>query len=514
MARVCPECGARFADEITTCPVEGSPTLLVQQDDLIGQTIDGRFKIIDLLGMGGMGAVYRAYQLSMDRHVALKVLRRDLAGDEQAVRRFFREARAVSKLASPHTITVFDFGQSSGGLLYIAMELLTGRSLRRVRDDDPRPMDAARAVRVVDQILDSLVEAHEVGVLHRDLKPDNVFVLEGRGSDDFVKVLDFGIAKVQGAGEGTSLTGTGMAFGTPTYMSPEQAQAKEVDARSDLYSVGVMLFELLAGKPPFEGDTPLALILKKVQEAPPSVYHVNPAVTVSGRMNDALSRLLATSVETRPASATEAKALLAWAMGDPDGARVPVGDVVVDRGSTLRVEAMRPVPGAGGPVAREVREPTGPTRVETGVTREPPLRRRARWVWIVGIALALILGAAGVLAMGGGTPVQPATATVDAAVQVAAPIPPEPPPPQPSTIPAAAATTAAAVAPAPAVLNAPAIEPPVAARRPEGTARRVPREAGGAKKPPEETAPAWMQKLKSGEGSVSGGLKLKRPGEE
>lgn len=378
MPRICPICNARFENNVERCPKDGSPTFLVRrEEDLVGTTIDGRFTLVELLGLGGMGAVYRAHQHSMDRDVALKLMRPETAGDEAAVKRFFREARAASKLNNPHTITVFDFGQTQEGMLYLAMELLRGRSLAKALRDLGGPMEPARAIRIVDQILDSLDEAHANGILHRDLKPDNIFLLDTRGGEDFVKVLDFGIAKVREPG-GQSLTATGMAFGTPTYMSPEQAQAKELDARSDLYAVGVILFEMLAGKPPFEAETPLALALKKVQERAPTVYHVNPDVRIPESLERLLARLLDSNVEARPKTASEVRALLAEAAKDQSA--IPMPSVVVRNRTT---EVIRPAKEPQGHAA-SVHEPT-PYREMPAL---PEKRRRQFPLWI-GVLAAL-----------------------------------------------------------------------------------------------------------------------------
>ena len=223
-----------------------------------GVVVDGRFAVKGLLGIGGTSAVYIAEQTSMGREVALKILRSELITREQATDRFVREVRAISRLSSPHTVSVYDVGRTPEGLLFIAMELLRGRSLFQVMSDEPGPMSPWRAVQIVDQVLESLAEAHASGVLHRDLKPENIFVIEGTAAKEFAKVLDFGIAQL-GDEAAVETQPRGMVVGTPRYMSPEQMSGKPLDARSDLYSLATVLFEMLSGHPPFEAATPLAL---------------------------------------------------------------------------------------------------------------------------------------------------------------------------------------------------------------------------------------------------------------
>lgn len=278
-----------------------------------GVVVDGRFAIKGLLGIGGTSAVYVAEQTSMGRDCALKVLRSELISREQATDRFVREVRAISRLASPHTVSVYDVGRTPEGLLFIAMELLRGRSLFQVMTDEPGPMVLWRAVHLVDQILESLAEAHASGVLHRDLKPENIFIIESTTSKEFAKVLDFGIAQL---GDETDLQANprGMVVGTPRYMSPEQMSGKALDARSDLYSLATMLFELLSGQPPFEAPTALDLALAKINRVAPTLKAANPAVEVPDEVEMFLARALARDPADRYPTATEFRNLLALAV--------------------------------------------------------------------------------------------------------------------------------------------------------------------------------------------------------
>jgi serine/threonine-protein kinase len=306
MPRICPACGQKYDEKVQVCPKDQCPTVFVSAEEaLVGKVIDGRFTLRALLGVGGMGAVYKAHQHSMDREVALKVLRPDLARSEQEVLRFFREARAASKLSHPNIITVFDFGQSEDGLLYMVMELLQGKPLSRILlEEGAFPWE--RATNIIFQTLDALAHAHSQGILHRDLKPDNIFLVQGEGRKDLVKVLDFGIAKVMGA-QTQTLTGEGMVVGTPAYMSPEQAMGEELDQRSDLYSLGTIFFETLTGKKPFEAESPIGVLYKKVHEEPPKIKDVAPGVHIPPAIEDIIREMLRPRPGMRPKSAIEVK---------------------------------------------------------------------------------------------------------------------------------------------------------------------------------------------------------------
>jgi serine/threonine-protein kinase len=221
------------------------------QESLVGTTIAGKYFVHQLLGRGGMGNVYKATLLGPDRPIALKLLAKASRSDPTLARRFEREATAASRLHHPNAIEVVDFGESNDGSLYLAMEFVPGRTLAQVISENA-PLPAARAVHLLAQVLEALGDAHANGVIHRDLKPANVMIDPLRNAAGFVKVLDFGIATLADADAEARLTGRDVVYGTPAYMSPEQIRGEPLDARSDLYSAGVMLFEMLSGVLPFE----------------------------------------------------------------------------------------------------------------------------------------------------------------------------------------------------------------------------------------------------------------------
>ena len=264
-----------------------------RKDKLLGELLGGRFLVLKKIGAGGMGAVYRARQEGMDRDVAVKVLLGDLTENDTVLRRFTLEALAVSRLKHPNTIQIFDYGTTPQGNPYIAMEMLEGSTLHDVLRKE-RPLPIRRALRIMAQVAASLGEAHGKGIVHRDLKPENIFLIEVSGNADFVKVLDFGVAKMADSkDEKGTLTQAGSIFGTPRYMSPEQCSAQPVDHRSDLYALGVILFEMVTGLPPFNSDQPLSLLLAHVNEQPPQPS----SVELKGKDGLPLTQVIPAEVE-------------------------------------------------------------------------------------------------------------------------------------------------------------------------------------------------------------------------
>ena len=283
---------------------------------LIGRTIAGKFVVEELLGAGAMGAVYRARQSALEKTVAIKVLHGDLAHDATFAARFHREAKAASRLNHPNSMQVVDFGTEPDGLLYIAMEYLDGRSLHHVLREE-WPLASARIADILMQALAALAVAHDMGVVHRDLKPENVMVLRGTDDDgrpkDLVKVCDFGIAKItdsrsyRGERESSApVTSAGFLVGTPEYMSPEQGRGERLDARSDLYSIGVVLFEMLTRRVPFEAENAIGVVLRHITEAPLRPSDLAPSVDL--RLEAVCLRALRKAPSERYASAREMRA--------------------------------------------------------------------------------------------------------------------------------------------------------------------------------------------------------------
>ncbi|HEX7843628.1 MAG TPA: protein kinase, partial [Kofleriaceae bacterium] len=247
----------------------------MNQDPFVGSVIDGRYEILTRIGEGGMGVVYKARQTPLDRVIAVKMLNAQMAGDPTWVQRFYNEAKACSRLQHPNTIRMFDFGQTKDGRLFMTMEFLDGMSLREALSKGP--LAPHRVVKVLIQCCASLAEAHSIGIIHRDIKPDNVFLLNMAGSPDFVKLLDFSVAKLL---EGDRMkTQAGVVFGTPQYMSPEQGRGLPLDARSDLYALGILAFEMLTGNVPFNDENPMTVIQMHLHAGiPPLPASIPPSV--------------------------------------------------------------------------------------------------------------------------------------------------------------------------------------------------------------------------------------------
>jgi hypothetical protein len=403
-ATYCPFCGA------------AAPHGEVSGDPFVGRTVANKYQLHEVIGRGGMGVVYGATHLALDRPVAIKMLNRALLADPTVVARFHREARAASRLNHPNSISIIDFGQTDDGTLFMVLEYLPGRTLAKLIADE-FPLPARRVVKIGSQILAALTEAHALGILHCDIKPENVMLETRHDETDVVKVLDFGIAKLRDGQGGTKLTREGMTCGTPGYASPEQARGEELDARSDLYSVGVVLYELVAGKLPYEASTPAGLVAKMLVEPPVPLRRRRPDLAVPQDLERVIMRALATDRLERFASAESFRRDLC-SCGEEGVCAVPLprsqGTAVV----SVEPAAGRATPRSGQPRAtplapragERATDPPRPTPRHRAASPAPPppARETARALAVIlgSVACALLLGVSvwyGLSWMGGST---------------------------------------------------------------------------------------------------------------
>ncbi len=271
-----------------------------------GQQV-GNYRVQARLGVGGMGVVYLAEHPIIGKKVALKVIHRELSANREVIGRFYQEARAVNLIGNEHIVEVHDFGQSPEGDLFFVMEYLDGKTLAQVLTRE-RILDVRRALHVCAQIADALAAAHTVSIIHRDLKPDNVMLLERSGDPDFVKLLDFGLAKVMSESGAKNLTAAGVILGTPQYMSPEACESKKVDHRTDIYALGVLLFQMLCGQVPFDGETMGSVLIKQVSQPPPAPRGLSPLIPPA--VEQIILRCLAKAPDARFQSMAELRAAL------------------------------------------------------------------------------------------------------------------------------------------------------------------------------------------------------------
>ena len=354
MTGICQHCGQAHEPSTLKCPTTG---YLLSAPGLVGQRVD-RYQVERLLGVGGFGTVYRARHIHTDATVALKLLKRELNADASMIERFMREAKAASAVGSEHIVGVLDAGIATDGQAFLVLEFLDGWDLKDLIYREG-PQSPQRLVEIVLQVLEGLAAAHARGVVHRDMKPANVFIVK-RGDRDFVKVLDFGISKMhQEAPTGGGLTMTGVALGTPSYMAPEQFfDSRSVDGRSDLYSVSVMLYELLAGRLPFEAQSYAELVVKVRTEVPPPLASIAPLLPAA--LCAAIDKGLAREREQRWPTAQQFADGLRAAIG-AGLPSTPLGAVLRTSGETpsmLMDKTATPAPVRKPPLATPV--PMGP----------------------------------------------------------------------------------------------------------------------------------------------------------
>jgi serine/threonine protein kinase len=411
-------------------------------DPVIGRVVTDRYKVLRKLGEGGMGSVYLAEHVVIEKKFALKVLAPELARRADLVARFLQEARSASRIGHENVIDISDFGQAPDGLVYIAMEFLDGKDLGEiVRTQGAMQWDEAREI--VLQICRALRAAHDKGIVHRDMKPENIFLIHREGQPHFVKILDFGIAKVMGMDpNGPRLTRTGMIFGTPEYMAPEQAEGKDTDHRADIYAVGCILYHLVTGQTPFVADSFMTMLTKHLMEdpVPPSVRR--PDLVVSPEMDALVLKALEKDRDKRWQSMAELLEAVSACPGPESVAprELPKGQTVALGGahSPAAVHVSRAKAGRS-----EAHEPSrdgfrvAPSSADRDAVRPRPSGKKTMVV-----VIALVAVAVGVLAVALSTRSKPA-APPPAVAPAPVPAVPTPLPPAPAPLPPPAAAPAA-----------------------------------------------------------------------
>jgi serine/threonine protein kinase len=362
------------------------------QDPFIGRDIlDGQFQILQKVGSGGMGAVYKALQPSMNRMVGIKILHPKLANRKDLVSRFRREARAMSHLTHPNTVKVFLYGELDDGSLYIVMEFLEGKNLNQtVRADGAFPVE--RALPVLIQACGALDEAHKMGIIHRDLKPENIFLCQQAGMKDYPKVLDFGLAKVterEMRPGSIILTQEGMVFGTPEFMSPEQAQGKVLTAGSDIYSLAVILYEVLTAKLPFEAKTAMEYIQAHVANPPISIAE-RTGKTFPPLLWPVIARALEKNPEDRYASAADFATAMQAVLGGATSMPASLTPPVAVQPTPPPAAPPPPPPAKAAPVATPAAPPPS---ARTDLSTRPD-RGKAAAAAQAGTPIGLLLGVA------------------------------------------------------------------------------------------------------------------------
>ena len=315
---VCPTCQAEYGPELEVCPSDGATleASAVSADPLIGHILADRYKVLRTIGEGGMGRVYLAEHVRMGRLSAVKVMSPSLAPTPDAIGRFNREAANASRINQPNVAAIYDFGETEDGTLYLAMEYVEGETLSAVLRREG-PFSPTRAAEITGQIADGLTAAHHLGIVHRDLKPDNILVTRSHDGREWVKIVDFGIAKAMHSDPEQNVTSLGMAVGTPEYMSPEQIAGEQLDARTDLYSLGLVLFNMLTSALPHPAMTSKQSLVLRLTARPRTLADVRPNVAWPARLQLALDRALAPEPDERFRSVAELAAVVRAAVGAP-----------------------------------------------------------------------------------------------------------------------------------------------------------------------------------------------------
>jgi serine/threonine-protein kinase len=304
--KVCPVCAREYPDNTKFCQADGSGLRGKSASaDLVGQVVADRYHIIKKLGEGGMGAVYLGEHVKMGRKSAIKVMAAQMSQDPDAISRFNREASNASRISHPNVCQIYDFGETPDGLIYLAMEFIEGQALKDLIEAEGA-LHPARAASILKQAADALQAAHDLSIVHRDIKPDNIMVVQGKDGTDVVKVVDFGIARAVGGDEtGQKVTKTGLVVGTPEYMSPEQLSGDKLDGRSDIYSLALVLYRMLTGTLPFAADSAQEVMIKRLTDDPLPLDQARPDLVFPAKLQLVMNVALARTPAERYQSAAE-----------------------------------------------------------------------------------------------------------------------------------------------------------------------------------------------------------------
>lgn len=400
MPKTCPVCATSYTDTSVFCPADGT-TLRADEDagDLVGSVIADRYLIKKLLGEGGMGRVYLAQHVRLPQMAAIKVLHPGMVKDQDAVARFYREADNAAKIEHERVARVFDFGETRDGLVYLAMEFVPGNTLRAILADEPR-LPPSRAANLVYQIAEGLDAAHRISIVHRDLKPDNILVITDEQGVDRSKVVDFGIAKAVDGAQ-TQLTRTGMVVGTPEFMSPEQVLGEPLDARSDVYALGLLAYQMLTGVLPFSATTPERSLTARLIEDPRPLSVAAPDISWPADLQAAFDHVLAREPNDRtPSAMAFADALVgateAWTGASVIRGRTPLStSAITIAANAVRPSTPTPAIGANATIAS-----AAPSSTSTAVA--PVARKRTPLLMGIVSAVAVAAGAIFMIQRGAG----------------------------------------------------------------------------------------------------------------
>ena len=395
-AKTCPQCGQTYDFEQRFCPRDGSTLRAPAGSNLVGSVLADRYHIVRRIGEGGMGQVYLAEHVKMRRRSAVKVLHQGMVNDPDAIARFNREASNASQIQHPNVAAIYDFGETDDGLIYLAMEFIDGEPLRKVIERQGA-LPAAQAADITRQVADALDAAHEMGIIHRDLKPDNIMIARGRNGEDVAKVVDFGIAKAT-SGDDQKVTRTGLAIGTPEYMSPEQLSGDALDNRTDIYSLGLVAFNMLTGQLPFPAVSSREAMIARLTERPRTLAEIKDDVAWPPELQTVMDRALASQPQERYARAGDfGRGLVRAVDAMPESALSSTGTLAIAVPHPNAPTVQRPVPKPPAtvpvPTPPAPRQPgRRPTPLIAGAPTQVDGTGAGRVVLTAFIALAVIVG--------------------------------------------------------------------------------------------------------------------------